>query len=171
MTRRTLRRGGAAATLALALAGPLAGPLAAQRVVAPPRATPVLRADVLHEGGATSLQGGVGIVVPAGYQVRVALEGGVGATARDGAWQPSGRLDATARFLFDPFREARWALSVGGGAGMRWERGAGPRPVGIVLLGLQGPARDRRWLRGAEVALGGGVRFGLVLARPAPGRR
>lgn len=167
---RALRAVCHAATVAL-LGTVVAIPVAAQRIVPAPRVTPVLRADVLRESGATTLHGGVGVVMPAGYQVRVALEGGAGATARGGEWRPSGRLDATARFLLDPFRESRWGLSVGGGAGMRWERGEGPRPVAIVLLGLQGPALGRTWLRGAEVALGGGVRLGLVLARPAPGRR
>lgn len=142
----------------------------AQRA-APMRATPVLRTDAIVESGATSVHVGAGLVVPAGYQVRIAIEGGAGATRRDTDWRPSARLDATARFLFDPFRETRWGVSAGGGAGLRWEQGEAPRPVALIVVGLQGPADGRRWLRGVELGLGGGVRLGITVARPVPGRR
>ena len=152
-------RGRAVALLAAAL---LAVPaLHAQRVPAVPRVTPIVRADGIAERDAGTVHVGGGVVVPAGYQVRVAVDGGVGATVRDGDWRPSGRLDAT----------ARWGLALGGGAGMRWERAEGPRPVGLVVVALQGPATGRRWVRGVEAMFGGGVRVGVTLARPAPGRR
>ena len=157
-----------AATLVLTLVVPAALP--AQRAAATVRPTPLLRADLLADRG-TTLQVGAGLVLPAGYQARVALEGGVGATLRDGRWRPSARVDAIARFLFDPFREARWGLSAGGGAGLRWEADARPRPVALVTLGLQGAATGRTWLRGVELGLGDGVRVGATLARPRPGRR
>lgn len=164
--REAALRGVVAALLAVTLA---AGPSQAQRgaSLAP---TPLLRTDVLLDRG-TTLHAGAGLVVPAGYQARVSLEGGVGATRRDDAWRPSARLDVVARFLVDPFRQLRWAPTVGAGAGMRWERDARPRPVAIVVVGLQGPAEGRTWLRGLEVGLGGGVRIGATLARPRPGRR
>ncbi|MCU0619038.1 MAG: hypothetical protein MUF40_03915 [Gemmatimonadaceae bacterium] len=145
--------------------------LGAQRIASAPRATPVFRADAVTESRAGTVQIGAGVVVPAGYLVRIALEGGVGATVRDADWRPSGRLDATARVLVDPFREARWGVALGGGAGMRWERGEGPRPVALVVVALQGPAGGRRWVRGVEAVVGGGLRLGVTVARPAPGRR
>ncbi len=161
--------GGAVGLLAALLLAATA--VGAQRVPAVPRVTPLVRADAIAERDAGTLQLGGGLVVPAGYQVRIAVEGGVGATARDGDWRPSGRLDATARFVLDPFREARWGLALGGGAGMRWERSEGPRPVALVVIALQGPATGRRWVRGVEAVIGGGLRVGVTLARPAPGRR
>jgi hypothetical protein len=165
VTHVASRAGVAVVTLAA-----LAAPLVAQRVP-PLRPTPVLRGDAILESGATTLHAGAGIVLPAGYQARIAIEGGVGGTRRDADWRPSARLDATARFLFDPFRETRWALSAGGGAGIRWERRARPRPVALVVVGVQGPADGRRWLRGIELGFGGGVRLGVTLGRPVPGRR
>lgn len=175
--RRMTRRPGLARSRAVARALAAVATLALSARVAcaqrpaPLRPTPILRADAILEAGATTLHAGGGIVLPAGYQARVVIEGGAGATRRDADWQPSARLDATARFLFDPFRETRWALSAGGGAGLRWERGAGPRPVALVVVGVQGRADRRRWLRGIELGLGGGVRLGVTLARPTPGRR
>jgi hypothetical protein len=155
-----------AVLLATALALPPVLP--AQRVIRA-RVTPIVRTDVLVDRGVTQHVGG-GAVIPAGYQLRVALEGGAGLTRRDGEFRPSARVDATARFLFDPFRERRIGLSAGGGAGMRWERGERPRPVALVLVGVQGAALGR-WVRGVDLGIGGGVRLGLTLGRPVPGRR
>jgi hypothetical protein len=82
----------------------------------------------------------------------------------------SGRFDALARFLLDPFRESRVGLYAAGGLSLShdpWERWKG----GLALvLGAELPSRaGAAWA--VEVGMGGGLRIGLALRRAVPGRR
>lgn len=152
--------------------GLLTARLDAQRAAAAPppaRVHPAVRADlvVADDPGA---QAAFGVVASAAYNVRVELDAGIGAVRRGSVWTSAGRLDLLARWLSDPFRESRWGINAGGGIGMQFERGRGPRPVAIITLGVEG-RRDGWWVPGVEVGLGGGVRAGLTLRRATPRRR
>ncbi len=162
----------ALATVGVALIG--FGPMSveAQRApFAPPAARfrPAFRADAIldRDPGA---QLAAGLVVVAAYNVRLALDAGVGGVQRPAGWQASGRVDLLARWLSDPFRESLWGLNAGGGVGVQLERGGAPRPVAIVTLGVEGPS-DGAWVPGVELGLGGGVRVGFTLRRVPLRRR
>jgi hypothetical protein len=114
-------------------------------------------------------QVGVGVATPVDYNVRLAVDAGVGGVRRVDGTAAAGRLDLTVRWLSDPFRQTRWAINAGGGIGERFEARRGPRTVAIVSLGLEGPS-DGAWVPGVEVGLGGGARAGVTLRR-APRRQ
>ena len=122
-----------------------------------------MRADLLG-GPPAGAQLGAGINVPAGYYVRLGLDAGGGPAVRDGAAFASGRVDLTARYLLDPFGEARWGPYVGGGITAQWDRRATRRADLLLLAGLEGPAHGG-WRTAFEVGLGGGARLGVVLRR------
>ena len=118
----------------------------------------------------TGLLGGVGLNVRAGWYARLGVAASAGATRRDGGWESVQRIDASVRFLMDPFGES--ARGVYGGAGLGLQRDAGGDVQGrlLLLLGLEG-ARTRRLVPAFELTLGGGVRAGVVLrARRRNGR-
>src|SRR3954471_20410356 len=75
-----------------------------------------LRADAIDVHSTTSgtFHGGAGVNVPLGYYVRLEIVGAGGVTRRDSTDGASGRVDALARFLLDPFNESSWGLSIGG---------------------------------------------------------
>ena len=129
---------------------------------------PSLRVDALidRDPGA---QVALGVAAPVDYNVRLALDAGVGGVHRTAGVAAAGRLDLTVRWLSDPFRQARWAINVGGGIGERFEAHRGPRTVAIVALGIEGPG-DGAWVPGVEMGLGGGVRAGVTVRR-APRRQ
>jgi len=105
---------------------------------------------------------GMGVNVRAGWYARVGLSASAGALYRADAWLSQQRLDATVRFLFDPF--AQRARSLYGGAGVGVVRGASGDLTGrlLVVVGMEGAARGRM-VPAAELTLGGGVRLGVVL--------
>lgn len=145
--------------------------LAAQR--ATPTAAVVrwrtaIRADALIDRDAGA-QLALGVAVPAAYNVRVAVDLGIGGVHRRDRWRTAGRIDLLARLLSDPFRQSRWGLTAGGGAGIRLEDGGAPRMVAIVTVGVEGTS-DGSWVPGVELGLGGGVRAGVTLRR-VPARR
>ncbi|MDZ7631250.1 MAG: hypothetical protein U5K74_07860 [Gemmatimonadaceae bacterium] len=144
----------------------MATTLEAQRQPAdqrPIRWRTTLRADAIidRDPGA---QLGLGLAIPAAYNVRLGVEAGAGGVQRRGGWSPIGRVDLLGRWLSDPFRQSRWAIHAGGGVGVLLEEQRAPRPVAIVTLGVDGPS-DGAWVPGVEVGLGGGVRAGLTLRR------
>ena len=134
--------------IALALLAPHA--VAAQRV------QPEIRFETL---GPDPYQGllGLALHVPAGRYVRVGL-GGTGFAV--------GRTDLIARFTFDPYRQQRWALSVGGGVSYDYDRKA----LLAVHSDLEGPL----W-RGVtpfiSAGLAGGPRFAVGVRRGFRNRR
>jgi hypothetical protein len=121
------------------------------------------RLDVATSGRGTAALGGVGVNVPAGYYVRVGVEGSVGATSASGGLEAAARLELSTRFLFDPFAEQRVGWYAGGGlASVR--DGTAWRPYLTLLVGREGPTAGR-WRSAVEAGVGGGVRIGVVLRR------
>ena len=141
----------------------LPGRARAQRT---PPVAPELRADAIV-ARAPSFQGGAGLEIPAGIYVRIALDGAVGATWRDGAATTAGRVDAIARFLLDPFREVPVGLSFGGGVSVPVGAPEGARsPYLTLVVDVEG--RLHHGIAPAlQLGLGGGARIGVVLRRSA----
>ena len=140
-------RPAAAVALALALTAPAA---AAQRV------QPELRFEMI--GPAYQGVMGVALHVPMGRYARLGL-GGTGFAI--------GRTDLIARFTFDPYRQMRWALSVGGGLSYD----AGSKDLYLALHGdIEGP-RLGRITPFLSAGLAGGARFALGIRRAFPNRR
>ena len=102
----------------------------------------------------------------AGTYVRTGAVAAVG-FSRDGL---SGRLDAMARFHFDPVRQSRWAPYGGGGLSGRFDRGEKARAYLMLLLGLDGPVYGGA-TPSFELGLGGGTRIGVIIRRATAERR
>jgi hypothetical protein len=126
------------------------------------------RADGIF-GHGTAAQAGLGAVIPFGVYVRLGVDGAAGATWRDGAARASGRVDAIARFLLDPFRETPIGLSLGGGVSVPYVRGdAHLRPYLATVIDIEGRIRGPI-TPAVQIGLGGGTRVGIVL-RTSPSR-
>ena len=122
------------------------------------------RADVIA-GRGTAVQGGLGVVIPAGIYVRFTIDAAAGPVWHEGLTNTSGRVDAVARFLLDPFRANRIGLSFGGGLTVPYAEGdAHVRPELTAVIDVEGRMR-RRWTPALQVGLGGGTRVGFVLRR------
>ena len=148
-----------AGALALLLVAPSAR---AQAPEGPP--SPELRVDAIVANHRTSVQGGAGIQIPAGYYTRIGIDGAVGADFTNGNQSSlSGRVDAVARFLFDPFRQSRWALSAGGGVSLRAREGDIVRPYLLAVIDLEAPRTAGGLSPAIQLGLGGGIRLGLVV--------
>jgi hypothetical protein len=117
---------------------------------------------------------GWSLIIPTGVYVRSALTAAGGYIRRDQRWMRESRYEATARFLLDPFRQAQYGLSFGGGVGMtnsdglfgkpdffgdrhqRW------RPYLTAFADLE--LRKSAGLTPArQVGVGSGIRAGLVV--------
>lgn len=127
-----------------------------------------------------SVELGWSLIIPASVYVRTALTAAGGYVRRDQQWMRESRYEATARFLLDPFRQAHYGLSLGGGVGITNSDGLFTAPN---VLGQQ----SQRWrpflaafadleLRqtagltpAVQVGVGSGLRVGLVV-RSATGR-
>ena len=121
-----------------------------------------LRGDAIL-GDGTAVQGGGGIVFPAGIYVRVNVDGAAGTRFRDGASHTSGRADLIARFLLDPFREMPIGLSLGGGVTVPYTDGdTGVQPYLTAVIDIEG-RRHGRLTPALQIGLGGGARVGVVL--------
>ena len=94
---------------------------------------------------------GLALHFPAGRYVRVGIGGSGVAT---------GRADLIARFTFDPYRQQRWALSVGGGVSHDFERG----PLLAVHSDLEGPL-VKNVTPFISAGLAGGPRFAAGVRR------
>jgi hypothetical protein len=160
------RRGpwGAAVVMAAALAAPLHGQQVSMRLV------PEVRVDAVGASPAT-VQGAVGVEIPAGYYVRVGVIAGAGASVEEGESGPAGRLDVLARFLLDPFRQSRWGFSAGGGVSLLAREGDHVRPQLLVALDLEGPRSRNGVSPSFQLGLGGGLRAGIGLRWGAQGTR
>ena len=161
--RRRLVAGYVAVAVCTLLAGtPVISELSAQ--TGPPPAYPELRVDAIV-GRGTALHAGGGVVLPMGPYVRLGVIGAAGATWRDGSTKASGRLDAVARYLLDPFREVPLGLSLGGGLTLPYASGEKTlRPYLTAVVDLE--ARRRGGLTPAlQIGVGGGARIGLALRR------
>ena len=158
----------AAALLGLALA-PVARAQQSARRVLPPLE---LRADVIDPRSTKNgtLQAGAGVNIPLGSYARLELDGGAGVTRHADTDQHSGRGDAIARFLLDPFAESPWGLSIGGGMSVLFTDGARTREYLVVVADLEAP-RVGGIVPALQLGLGGGLRVGLVARAYRPGRR
>jgi hypothetical protein len=102
------------------------------------------------------------VQIPAGTYVRVGILAGAGATIEDeGTSRAAGRVDVLARFLIDPFRQARWGLSAGAGVSLRADPGDRVRPRLLLALDLEGRRSRGGVSPSIQLGLGGGVRGGL----------
>ncbi|MBW8768775.1 MAG: hypothetical protein JF589_03380 [Gemmatimonadetes bacterium] len=160
------RRGPWAA--AVMTAAVLAAPLHAQQPST--RLVPEVRIDAVGASPAT-VQGAVGIEIPAGWYVRVGVLAGAGASVDANEAGPAGRLDVLARFLLDPFRQSRWGFSAGGGISLLAREGEQVRPQLLVALDLEGPRSSSGVSPSIQVGLGGGVRAGVGLRWGGRGTR
>ena len=131
---------------------------------APTRPYAEYRADaILNRANAAQLGGG--IVLPLGVYVRLGIDAAGGVTWRSGQTFGSGRVDAIARFLLDPFRESRLGFSLGGGASAPIGSAEPSQPPYLTAV------LDLEWRRyggttpALQVGLGGGTRIGIVLRR------
>ena len=157
----SFRRAGGAIIASAALLATIPAVARAQRQRIP--IAPEVRLDVLG-GRPASVQGAVGLVIPAGYYVRIGVLAGVGsATERDDASGAAGRLDVLARFLVDPFRQSRWGVSAGAGVSLRADPGERVRPQLLAALDVEGRAARGGFTPSLQIGLGGGVRGGLGL--------
>ena len=115
-------------------------------------------------------QAGIGTNLPLGYYVRLEIDGAGGITRRDSVDHKSGRVDAIARFLLDPFAESDWGLSIGGGLSAMFEENEPAREYLVVVVDLEAP-RVAGIVPALQVGLGGGLRIGIVARAYRSGRR
>ena len=110
-----------------------------------------------------SLEGGLGVIVPAGIYVRTSLVGASGYTWIHGTTKSASRVEVVSRFLLDPFREAPFGLSLGGGLGVtNASDGSRWRPYLALVTDLELTGAGG-WTPAIQAGLGGGARLGLVL--------
>lgn len=162
-------RSRACSLLLVALALPLRVSAQSRRSSFPPLEIRIDAIDVrsVHAG---ALQAGAGANIPLGSYVRLEIAGAGGVTRRDSVDRNSGRVDAIARFLLDPFNDASWGLSIGGGMSAMFEAAATPREYLVVVVDLEAP-RIGPITPALQLGLGGGVRVGLVARAYRSGRR
>lgn len=124
---------------------------------------PELRADVSGPSP-YSVQPGVGGTIALGTYARAGAA--VGYAIRNDSTEIADRwrIDLLGRFLFDPFGQRRWALSVGGGVSVR------RRVYLAALVDLEGPALAG-WRPAVQGGVSGGLRGGIVVRRAIQGRR
>jgi hypothetical protein len=142
------------------MASALAAPLHSQQPTT--RLVPEVRVDAVGASPAT-VQGALGVEIPAGWYVRVGVIAGAGGSVEEGEQVAAGRLDILARFLLDPFRQSRWGFSAGGGVSLLAREGEQVRPQLLVALDLEGPRSSSGVSPSIQVGLGGGVRAGIGL--------
>jgi len=130
------------------------------------RPYPEFRADALFGGGST-VQGGAGVAIPLGVYVRLGIDAAAGATWDDDRTRGSERIEAVARFLLDPFREAPIGLSMGGGASLRYVGGGHVQPYLVAVVDVEG-RRHAGFTPAVQVGLGAGTRVSIVLRRSVP---
>lgn len=124
---------------------------------------PELRVDVIGPRP-YARQIGAGVVVALGYYARVSADVGYGVNNDSTFIGDRWRADLLGRITLDPFRQQKWALSIGGGLSFR------RRTYIAAIADVEGPEM-RGWLPAIQVGLGGGFRAGAILRRPVKGRR
>jgi hypothetical protein len=160
--------------LAVALIGAAAAQVGAQQA-ALPRARPRAEARVDYLGpDPHAVQAGLGLNLPVGTYLRVALIGAAGTSWDDQRAGGSLRADVIGRFSFDPFRERRWGVSAGGGLSVRHDQVASARsrwrPLLALVVDLEGP-RIGSVAPALQLGLGGGGRLGAIIRAADPNRR
>lgn len=109
-------------------------------------------------------QPGLGLTVAAGAYARVSAVVSYLPQSDTRFIADHWRGDVIARVLLDPFRQARWGLSLGGGLSMR------RRAYIAAIVDIEGPALGG-WVPAAQAGVSGGIRGGFVLRRAVSGRR
>lgn len=108
---------------------------------------------------------GIGAILPLGYYVKLSAGLGYELPLEKGPTGDRWRTELLARATFDPFRQQRWAFSLGGGLTQR--RSA---TYLAAIAEVEGPEM-RGLIPALQVGVSGGLRAGLVLRRAVPGRR
>ncbi|HYC50223.1 MAG TPA: hypothetical protein VEB19_03850 [Gemmatimonadaceae bacterium] len=125
---------------------------------------PELRLDVSGPSP-VAIEPGIGLTTALGTYARLGVTAGYdvrGAPERAGRrW----RGDVIARVTLDPFRQQRWALSLGGGISYR-----GATTYLAALADVEGP-EVRGMLPAIQIGVSGGVRGALILRRARRERR
>jgi hypothetical protein len=124
---------------------------------------PEIRLDVIGPSP-YSVQPGAGGTIALGSYARASVN--VGYATRPDSMQIADRwrADLLGRFLFDPFRQRRWALSVGGGISFR------RRAYLAAIIDFEGPEISG-WRPALQAGVSGGLRGGIVVRRAIQGRR
>lgn len=152
-------------TIAMTLLGFARTARAQMRLTPPPYAE--YRVDGIS-GRGTALEAGGGVSLPMGIYVRLGVDGAAGTTWRDGGLRTSGRVDAIARFLLDPFREVPVGLSLGGGLTVPYVQGDKTlRPLVAAVVDIEGRMHGR-FTPAVQLGLGGGARLGVVIRTSPP---
>ena len=127
---------------------------------------PEVRTDVIA-ARTTTVEVAGGAVYPAGDDLLMGADVGVGAVTGDGhGWRPAARLDVIGRLHLDPSTDMRWAPYLVGGASYRVDARARGALYLVAGLGVHAPA-TRGITPAIEASLGGGVRVGVVVRREA----
>lgn len=114
--------------------------------------------------------GGAGMNIRAGWYARLGLALTAGAVRDGDAWASTQRIEATARFMFDPFAERRRGFYAGAGIGAEHHADRPTRGLLLGVVGVEGAATGSV-VPAIELTLGGGARLGIVLrARRLVGR-
>lgn len=135
--------------------------LCAQRMHA--QLQPELRVDALGPAPYV-VQSGAGVTLALGYYARVTAVVAGAPQTDDRYIGDHWRGDVIARVLLDPFKQQRWALSLGGGLSVRRQTYL------AAIVDLEGPAIGGV-MPALQAGVGGGVRAGVVLRRAMRGRR
>jgi hypothetical protein len=121
-----------------------------------------------------AIEVGWSLIVPVSPYVRTHFTAAGGYIYRDQLWMRESRYESTVRFLLDPFRQARYGLSFGGGVGITNSDGLFGRPnqfgqrfqtwrpflVTYADLELRKSAGLTPAL---QLGIGSGIRLGLVV--------
>ena len=127
------------------------------------RPQPELRVDVMGPRE-YSVQPGLGATVSLGHYARAGAAVGYALAPDSNQIADRWRVDLLGRFLFDPFRQQRWALSIGGGVSIR------RRTYIAAVAELEGP-ETAGWLPAVTIGVSGGLRGGFAVRRAIQGRR
>ena len=136
---------------------------------------------LMNDGGvnarwsrSNAIELGWSVIIPTSPYVRTHLTAAGGYIWRDQRWMRESRYEATARFLLDPFRQARYGLSFGAGVGMTNSDGLFGRPNAIgqrfqtwrpflVTYSDLELRRSAGLTPALQLGIGSGIRFGLVV--------
>lgn len=123
----------------------------------------------------TAIEAGWSFTVPTGSYVRNSATWASGYSSRGaGDWHRSTRVEVVSRFLLDPFREARYGLSLGAGFGVTNSEGlySAPNAFGdrtlrwrqyIAVVADLELRKTAGYTPAVQVGLGGGLRVGLLV--------
>lgn len=158
---------------AVALLAALAGTARAQSGPPLPRLMNEVRVDG-RWSRSNAVELGAGLIIPASPYIRATLTAAAGYVWRDQVWARESRYEATARFLLDPFRQARYGLSFGAGVGVTNSDGllGRPDPFGgqpqrwrpfLVAISDLELRRTAGLTPAVQVGIGSGIRVGFLL--------